>query len=287
VDESLTPTTQELNCRLRSVLETSFPRETPLSVLLLHISQFEHVQTSPQAATLYKRLCYHAPTSFLEQVLVNVRRAIRANDQILVHAGIGAAIIFPDTDRHGMAGILERVYQNIRLLQAETAIPPLRRETDILLGIGSYPEPGLSLERLLYHAGLVARRFTLRPAISTQLCSVESVLPTPARTPKRAYPHPEGEAQTSKQQVAHRQRGIPFMQLPTQIPRRLKQLIPYEFALATHCAPVGRDHNRLTLAMADPTDKNILRQVKELTGMIIFPVLCEPEALAALLAQEW
>src|SRR5712691_1392248 len=154
-DESLTPTTQELNSHLRSVLATSFPRETPLSVLLLHISQFEHIKTTSQSTTLYKRLRYHAPTSFLEQVLSNVRRTIRASDQILVHAGIGAAIIFPDVDRHGMAGILERVYQNIRLLQAETAIPPLRRETDILLGIGSYPEPGISLERLLYYTGLI------------------------------------------------------------------------------------------------------------------------------------
>ena len=84
-----------------------------------------------------------------------------------------------------------------------------------------------------------------------------------------------------------RNSGIPFMQLPVELPARLKSLIPYPLALEIRCAPVGRDHNRLTVAMADPTNRNAVRHLKEITGMIIFPVSCEPAVLDALLANGW
>src|SRR6266699_1427082 len=82
--------TRELSGHLHKILSASFPRSIPFSLLLLHVSQREH---------------------------------------ILVHAGIGAVIIFPGVDQQGMYGIAERVYQSINLLQAETVIPPLRRIT--------------------------------------------------------------------------------------------------------------------------------------------------------------
>ncbi len=78
-----------------------------------------------------------------------------------------------------------------------------------------------------------------------------------------------------------------FLQLPTHLPKRLKQLIPYQLALEIRCAPVGRDHDRLTMAMADPTDTNALRQLEEATGLSIFAVSCDLEVLDALLARKW
>src|SRR5205823_2005045 len=40
--EQVTPATQELNVSIRAQLATLFPRSTPLSLLLLHVSQLEH-----------------------------------------------------------------------------------------------------------------------------------------------------------------------------------------------------------------------------------------------------
>src|SRR5437588_8225991 len=75
--EKITPASEDLRACVRSQLEHFFPRSTPLSLLLLHISQLEHIHITPQSPVLYRRQRYHAPEGFLEQVLVNVRRAIR------------------------------------------------------------------------------------------------------------------------------------------------------------------------------------------------------------------
>src|SRR5438034_7209250 len=171
---NVTPASPHMNALIRAKLEGCFPRSTPLSLLLLHVSQLEHVQIHPQPALLHKRQRYHASASFLDQVLVNVRRAIRNDDELLIHEGTGAAIIFPGVDPQGIAGIIERVSRNVDLLQAETVVPPLRHQTDIVLGVASYPESGPSLEHLLYHVSITAHRFSLRPAISELLWGVMS-----------------------------------------------------------------------------------------------------------------
>jgi len=287
--EPWTPATQELNSHLRTLLATFFPRSTPLSVLHLHISQLEPIHSVPQSATIYHRPRYHAPDSFLEQVLVNARRVIRIDDQMLVHTGIGAVIIFPGVDQHAIQAIAERVFKSISLLRAETVIPPLRRVTDILFGIGSYPKPATSLEQMLYHASLTTRKLTLRPAISRRLRSMNSAHLLIQTTFDREDSPVNGNLPESPNSnaVPSTHGLIPFLQLPTHLPRRLKQLIPYQLALEIRCAPVGRDHDRLTMAMADPTDTNALRQLEEATGLSIFAVSCDLEALDALLARKW
>jgi Type II secretion system (T2SS), protein E, N-terminal domain len=277
--EKTTPATALLNAELRTQLATFFPRSTPLSLLLLHISQLEHVSLSEQAS-INTRQRYHAPAGFLEQVLTNVRRAIRSGDQILIDAGVGAAIIFPEVDLQGIAKIVERIYRSVSLLQAETVIPPLRYETDVAMGIGSYPEVGGSLEHLLHHVSITTRRFTLRPAITTQLWRSEAA----RNAAEDGLVTPIARPQHAQRQGHIRQDGAPFMQLPARLPERLKHLVPYSTALKLCCAPVGRDHHYLTIAMADPADDAALRYLAELTGLTIFPVACDITRLKALLA---
>jgi len=287
----VTPITPELKSHLHQILSASFPRSTPFSLLLLHVSQLEHGLTAKQSTTSYQYLHLHPPSSFLDQVLVNVRRTIRAGDQILAHEGTAAAIIFPDVDQQGIYRIAERVYQSISLLQAETVIPPLRRITGVLIGASSYPEPAVSLEELLYHAGLIAHKITFRPAIGRQLRSAKSTLRSTAKPQslleKRESPGKDSNEHISSSPKQAHNGSIPFMQLPSQIPGRLKQIIPYRLALAIGCVPVGRDHNRLTIAMADPTNIDALTQLEKVTGLTIFAVSCETEALNELLTNTW
>lgn len=272
----VTLATLEMNASLRDLLKNYFPRSTPLSLLLLHISQLEQMYFVPKSAFIEKRQRYHVSASLLEQILVNVRRSIRSSDHIMVHTGASIAIILPDVDQEGAQILLERIFYSINLLQPETVIPPLTRETEIILGIGSHPKPGTSLEDLLHHTGFIASRIMLRPAVSTQLHNTSSI----SVIEENLY-------NLNQDQDAARNHGIPFMQLPTQLPTRLKQLIPYTLACELHCAPVGRDHNRLTVAMAYPTDLQAIDRLHTTTSMAIFPVACEIKALDYLLEHSW
>ena len=266
----MTPVTPELGTYLREELARYFPRTLPISVLLLHISQLEQVHISPTSALLHKRHRFHAPEGVLEQVLAYVRRTIRLSDRVVRHAGAGAAIIFPEVDQQGAFSIIERAFHSINLLQPQTVIPPLAHETDIILGIGSYPEPASSFEALLYRASCVAHCLTLRPAVTAHLHS-----------------HQAGQHADTAPELITENSGIPFMQLPTKLPAHLKHLIPYQLARELRCAPVGRDHNHLTVAMAQPADTHVLDMLKAATGMAIYPVACEAGALDMLLANGW
>ena len=289
--DKVTPATTELTTSIRMQLSNFFPCSHPLSILLLHISQLEHIHIAPQTAVLHKRLRYHAPASFLEQVLVNVRRTIRTSDQLLVHKAVGAAIIFPHVDSQGIYDLLERVYRNVSLLQAETVIPPLKRETDIVMGVGSYPEAGPSLEHLLHQVSISARRFTLRPAITTQLWDIaahdkeEEEGVANSRTSLQS--HAELDITETSPRLGRVHSTIPYMQLPVQLPTRLKQLIPYAVACELRCVPVGRDHHCLTVAMVDPMNYQIVDTLRQLTGLTIYPVYCDAGALSTLLVNKW
>ncbi len=102
--------------------------------------------------------------------------------------------------------------------------------------------------------------------------------------PASAEPHHDQQKAPGSSRSAS---NVPFMQLPAQLPSRLRQLIPYHIALELRCAPVGRDHQYLTVAMADPNNSNAVHALRELTGLTIFPVACDISALNALLGTKW
>ena len=296
------PIPPALNAALRTRLQTLFPSVSAVSVLLLHVSQFEHIHITPTMEIVHKRKRYHPTTPVMEQILTNVRRAIRMEDSVYLDAGKGAAIIFPDVDQEGAYTILERVFNSVNLLQAETIIPPLTHETDIVLGIGSYPQQGPSLEHVLACAGRVEYRLTLRPAITMRSWD-ERPLEDSDSTPSFDHSEQDDESIQPSQKVlsilkktntltplsppSHDAPSVPFLRLPSTLSVRLKNLLSYKLATQFHCVPMGRDHNRLTIAMADPTDSHAVQKLREITGMTIFPVACDNAALDALLAEKW
>lgn len=275
------PVAPTLRLALRSTLADLFPRSTPCSLLLLHIAQFEYISLPPTDTRVHKKLSYHAPMSLQEQIVHIIHRALRSSDQILADAqGAGAAVLFPQVDCEGIVRITERVSRSIRLLQSETIVPPLQYETEIALGIASYPEPARTLEDWLARAGEVQEKITFRPVViaRSERQRARVVRATEAiRNPR---------SKEARLQEA-RANGIPFMQIPSRLPTRLKQLIPHPLALKLRCAPVGRNHNQLTVAMANPLDDQAIKHLHETTGMTIYPVSCEITALETLLASGW
>jgi hypothetical protein len=79
--------------------------------------------------------------------------------------------------------------------------------------------------------------------------------------------------------------GVPYITPPQRIPSSVLGLLTAGVMRQLHCLPIGRDRNALTVALADPTDYRILKQLQQLTGLTIFPVMTDPEALEALVPQ--
>lgn len=275
------PVAPALYHALRSALVDLFPRSTPCSLLLLHIAQFEYISLPPTDTLVHKKLSYHAPLSLQEQIVLSIRRTLRADDQILTDVdGAGAALLFPQVDCEGIARIAERVSRGIKLLQSETIVPPLQYETEIVLGVATYPEPSCTLEHWLAQAGEVQEKIIFRPVVATRA----------ERSRTRAIRAAEALRNPHSKEArlqAARANGIPFMQIPSRLPTRLQQLIPHPLALKLHCAPVGRNHNQLTVAMANPLDDQAIQYLREATGMTIYPVSCEITALETLLSSGW
>ncbi len=76
--------------------------------------------------------------------------------------------------------------------------------------------------------------------------------------------------------------GVPYIAPPPHIPSSVRNLLSVEVMRQFQCLPIGRDRNALTVALADPTDRGVLHRLEELTGLAIFPVMTDPDALEAL-----
>lgn len=286
--EQTTPISPELYNHLQKRLGTLFPRSTPFSLALLHVAQIERTAGSATRKAQY----YHAQPVLLEEVMAQIRRSIRRNDYILTHEGVGAALLFPGVDERGIYGIVERVYHNISNMPRERFPSFVQSETVIVMGVGSYPTPASSLERLLYFAGNTSYRVTLPPTPSVMGWNASR------DQDENAAFWDEDERETgdhlpatfSIEQAYMRlplSRSAPFMHLPAQIPARLKQLLPYDIARSIQCVPVGRNHHSLTVAMAHPQNAEHIDILQSVTSLTIFPVSCDITALANLLEHPW
>ena len=76
--------------------------------------------------------------------------------------------------------------------------------------------------------------------------------------------------------------GVPYLAPPHSIPTSVRNLLPQEVMEQLQCLPVGRERNVLTVALADPTNREVLFRLEQMTGMSIFPVMTDPDVLKAL-----
>ncbi|WP_338254790.1 hypothetical protein [Dictyobacter halimunensis] len=273
------PVSVELSNKVRVALNDFLPAQFPISVLLLHVVQRESPPLAPQSEALYRRKRYHAAPHLLNQVLAHVRRALRIDDKLFIYDASGGAIIFPDVDAAGRRKILERIYQNVCLMQAETTDPPLTRETTIALGGATYPPRSVvSFEQFYYQLGEAPHTLTLRPIISAH---TRGVKPMPVVELSPIYTAYTQQEETGKAA------GIPYMELPHVLPERVAQLIPHSVAYELQCVPVGREQQQLTVAMCRPTDEIAIARLRKLTGCSIFPVACNEQELNNLLNAGW
>lgn len=274
LEHVLLPT--ELLQEVQQHIQELLAQRQPFSLFALHVVQIE--RRSTYDATMHKYVfrpprCSHPAPGFMRQLEDKIKAVLRGSDQLRTH-GEGSALLFlPGVGPEGAYKILERIYAQVDLLEAETIIPPLRHETHIVIGYASFPEQQATYEGFLQQLGRGARRVTLKPRM---------LLPISAAYSRYSNVHhqpPAYEAITPS--------PVPFMRLPTCLPRRLTRLIPHSVACTLRCVPVGREQQALTIALATPSDHESLDYLAQLTHMTIFPVACRHEELDILLATKW
>ena len=97
-------------------------------------------------------------------------------------------------------------------------------------------------------------------------------------------------ARESSVTLADRRWAVPSMDLfylPRVLPPRLTRLLPRDLACELRCVPIGRSSHDLTVAMADPTNRDSVRRLEAVTGMTIFPVSCDEDDLNIFLRANW
>ena len=80
------------------------------------------------------------------------------------------------------------------------------------------------------------------------------------------------------------QLGIPFLELDrTSVDEDVAKAIPQSIVQRYNAVPIRRNGNRLTVAMADPTNVFALDDIRLITGYEIDPMLAAPDDISALL----
>lgn len=262
----------DLFIHVKARLEMLLHRHTSISMLIFHVAQIDYQQHTTTIVS--KQRLIHASPTTLEQLLASVRRVLRADDMLFLHTAAGAALFFSGVDQPAMARIAERIYSSLDLLQGKTLHPPLRRETIIQLGWGSYPQPANNIEALFSQVSHPTHHIALQPALHYQY-PAHKTMPT-----QLAFPVTDDTLLPS-------QPTVPFFHLPATLAPRLTRLLPYTLARQLRCVPVGYARQTLTIAMAEPTHKQNLQYLRKATGYAIFPVACDEHQLNLLLTQKW
>jgi len=83
-----------------------------------------------------------------------------------------------------------------------------------------------------------------------------------------------------------RRLGIPYMALPSEMPRpEVARLLPQDIARRYRAIPVAQEDGRLTVAMAEPHRADLVSALAAVLGQPIFPVLSAAEEIDIALAR--
>lgn len=151
------------------------------------------------------------------------------------------------------------------------------RPRSMTIGHSAYPTPHNDIDEFIEAANNVSMYFDRLPEKTARKAV--------ARQSRQPSLHSENPADEELPVLA-RKLGIPYLSLlPKKLPRGVQQLVDPKLAQELHCFPLGRERNKLTVAMLDPEDAAVLDRLHRETGLHIFPVLTHPHALQSALEQ--
>jgi hypothetical protein len=218
----------------------------------------------------YKSRLAESTTQYL---LHDLRTQVRKTDSML-RMGHTLYFLLHGANKQGGQIVQERLWEALlwqvhNLSEREMSYPQ-----SLSIGHSSYPMHTRSLQEFVAASDEVMLCFERQPGrISPQHGEIPQG-PAEKEDPERELP------------VLARKLGIPYLTpLPRTLPQSLQQLVTPELAQELRCYPVGRERNRLTVAMLNPADHSALDRLEQETGLHIFPVLTHPQALQVALEQ--
>lgn len=236
---------------------------------------------SDQVALVSIRLTYDqdarstpaSTTRSTEHLLSSLRVLVRKTDHVFLMGHI-MYFVLRGSNRQGGAIVQSRLWEALLWRVHNMSDPEMPRPRSMAIGHSGLQETQGNVDACLDGAGIVALRFDWLPE-------------KPRRATKQALHEkpPEGSLDEELQTLA-RKLGIPYLTLlPRRLPTHLQRLVHPQLAQELRCYPVGRERDTLTVAMLDPQDSGALSRLQEETGLRIFPVLANPQALEYALEQ--
>ena len=204
-------------------------------------------------------------------LLLDLRARVRKTDSVF-QVGHTLYFLLYGANKQGGQIVQDRLWEallwRVHNLSEHDLICPL----SLTIGHSSYPLHS-TLHDLVATADEVMLRFDTQPEIASQHAE-KSQAQLEKEDPEQELP------------ILARKLGIPYLTLlPTTLPHSLQQLVTPKLAHELRCYPVGRERNKLTVAMLNPADHSALDRLKQETGLHIYPVLTHPQALQVALEQ--
>ncbi|HEY4384474.1 MAG TPA: hypothetical protein VGN34_08385 [Ktedonobacteraceae bacterium] len=208
----------------------------------------------------------------IQHFLENLRSLVRKTDEVL-QLDQTCYFLLRGANQQGAGIVQERLWEALLWAVHNISDKELRQPWSIETGYSAYPGTYTTFEQSLRAAHEPTQRFILQAEKTVQ------------KVTSSTYINQSGKK--GELSLFARQLGIPYLPLlPHKLATRVQHLISPQLAQELHCYPVGRERDILTVAMANPQDKQAIERLQRETGLRIFPVLTHPQELQSAL-ENW
>jgi hypothetical protein len=215
---------------------------------------------------------YTSPESSTLALLNSLRPRVRKTDVVFLHE-YTIYFLLPGCTIQGGQIVQARLWDILlwrmnNAVEEESILP-----CDVAIGHSAYPAPCSNVYEFI--------------ETSTEMCLCTNFLPERSlHKPLRRQNKNAQNGSTEVLPALARKLGIPYLSLLPRTPlAQVQQLMNPQLAKALRCYPLGRERNMLTVAISNPENSAILDQLRQETGLQIFPVLAPPEELQSALEQ--
>lgn len=265
-------TTNDVAAAIQSAIPS---RSTQLALVTISLN-FE--QRSEHDEKLPPHLQLHADQS-VRYLLDNLRPRVRKTDVVLLvdHTFhfllLGASL-------EGGEIVQERLWEALLWRVHNAPEGDFLRPSSMMIGHSAYPLPQEQVHTCIDVASEASQSFSFYSDRTARKSTTRSS--KQLRQSNSEHDHLD----IPDLRLLARKFGIPYLSLlPRKLPRKLQQIVSPQLALELHCFPLGRERDTLTVAIANPQDKQVLDRLQKETGLHIFPVLAPLQELQTALEQ--
>ena len=290
MEHTSTPYTYETIERATSIaaMMQQIPEISTQEIALVSIALYFENGEKDSAYSLTQA---HASSVYL---MNNLRPLVRKTDAVFLLVDSRYRSEAPDTSRFSyttptlyfllfganMQGgqiVQSRLWEALLWQVHNTSEREIMRPRSMTIGHSAYPMPYTNIDEFIEATRNVSMYFDRLPEKAPRKAVVRQ-----SYQPSIHSENPVDE----ELPVLARKLGIPYLSLlPKKLPRCVQQLVDPKLAQELHCFPLGRERNKLTVAMLNPEDVAVLDRLHRETGLLIFPVLTHPRALQSALEQ--